>query len=646
MVGKMLRFAPLARRRIACSRVLVILISMIAAAAQASATVDVSIIGCADNVLTKGRVHLAHASISESGASHGRCAPLLRIRGLDGSSFDLAPIPIGGHDAYYLIPTGRLGYFELSVLSPCVNGGAQVKYKGSDGSREALPYAIVPPVQDIRKTDGFLIGVQGNVQSSSEDQIGVALLKKIGFNSVAMSYQWPWTEPGEGDSLFRERGEAFERVSAGFPPPELFYISGVPKWAADGAVGPPGDWGDSGRAFRVPPKDLMAYKQYISRAVGYIMDKYHYAPQRLYEIFWEPVAPWGWYGTDDDLVNMARVASSVIHDIDPRGKVLGPTLSHVRDIGLFKRLVKKGLLEYLDVLSFHIYSPPPFSVDDIANFVASVNAISMEAVGRKLPVISTESGFREEEVRGEVNQAASRAQSIVSFKGLGLIGTWLFYLTDYKAGPTFGIMNNLEPGLPYRPSAVSPKPSVPVIRAVAECLDEKSPVRRVKVGDWGIDGFEFVGSDGRLVYSLWSAGVVYMALPTGFEVADAYGNILERSRGATVAKIEGLPVCVKSRDRLSDEIDRVGGGSGGTVSVAGTYAGSRSGVYKGAETVVLPCPAAGMGATIRMNVSEQYPKGCTNGLAGRVAMIGFRGGGISRDLRLVGVQITKQEKAP
>ena len=74
--------------------------------------------------------------------------------------------------------------------------------------------------------------------------------------------------------------------------------------------------------------------------------------QHLYQITWEPHYPWGFKGTDEQLVHIYELVYKVIHDADPKAVVVGPAGSHFLN-EWHEALLKKGLGKYIDGFSIH-----------------------------------------------------------------------------------------------------------------------------------------------------------------------------------------------------------------------------------------------------------------------------------------------------
>src|SRR5690606_358021 len=79
--------------------------------------------------------------------------------------------------------------------------------------------------------------------------------------------------------------------------------------------------------------------------------------ERIYQITWEPMPPWGFKGNLRDLVRVYELAYPVIHETDPSAVVAGPTLGlhHREDIRATRDVFALGLAEHLDAYSSHPY---------------------------------------------------------------------------------------------------------------------------------------------------------------------------------------------------------------------------------------------------------------------------------------------------
>jgi hypothetical protein len=142
----------------------------------------------------------------------------------------------------------------------------------------------------------------------------------------------------------------------------------------------------------LPPQDMTEWEGYVRRVAERYRGRIKY-----YELMNEP------HFTEVDgrhskvhfpaatMVEMARIASRVIKQIDPEAKLVSMSPSGafggVRRVEAF---LKAGGGQYVDVLGFHFYAP---RAEEIPALVAALRKVMAEAGQSHLPIWNTESGF-------------------------------------------------------------------------------------------------------------------------------------------------------------------------------------------------------------------------------------------------------------
>ncbi len=447
----------------------------------------------------------------------------------------IASAPDANGTIRWSLPTQRMGYFEVRPAANSFSWPAL-------GSRPAdkLPFAVVDPIvpNPSRDYTTHFLSIQGSSNAASHNEPATPnVYRYMGLQAQPVDYGWYKLQPKAGDfssfDAYFAADKAPQQIRAAQTWP-YFYLSRPPVWAIDPALLTEKERAGNANS-RVPVRDLKEYEAYLERVVPYIAKNYAYLPYRVYELQWEPVIPWGWRGTNQDLVDMFAVAHRVIHKYDPNGRVAGPTLSSFGDIPQYEALLKLGLGRYIDVSGWHMYSGYPPENAGIPAALARIRALDLKYAGRELPLFGTEFGLPEAKAGGAENQAYGMTAALLMFRALGVSQHTLFYLTDYASEPGYGLFYNDIAGLPYAPNKISPKPAVPMLRAA---IDQVGAARGVGKLDYlGADvwGYAFADeSSGQLLTAIWDASGQNRAvsLDTGekrVQVVDAFGNREERA---------------------------------------------------------------------------------------------------------------------
>lgn len=469
------------------------------------------------------------------------------------------------------LPTDRQGYFEVRPLS----GNAEALIPRA-GSRPAgkLTYAVVSALDTIASDHGRyqFLSIQGSTRTFQRDGVDYpwGIYPYLGIQGFQIGYQWPHLQPnGPADDidayLAKDRLPKWVKEANYFP---FFNLTSFPGWAVDAARVPAkyktsAHWATG----RIPPKDLAAYEQYLRKTVGHIAKEYSQLPYREYEIMWEPSAPWGWWGTDSELVQVYAMAHRIIHEIDPQGRVAGPTGV---SLDRFKILMDAGLWKYLDVIAQHPYTSYPPEKGGIPQIVSQHIETMRQYSGRTVPFLGSEFGYPLSQCEGsELNQAYAMVNALLLFKAEGAQTHTLFYLSDYPGEPGYGLMYNLDlEKIAYGPANVSPRPVFPMIRAA---MDEIGRAKLVGNIDYlGADIFGYVYADGKsLIGVIWDATGTDRTISldsgaTTVEVGDCFDNrtALKTEGGKIPLKLSRSPLYVRglssqlfSADQMKSAID-------------------------------------------------------------------------------------------
>ncbi|AHF94785.1 hypothetical protein OPIT5_26870 [Opitutaceae bacterium TAV5] len=429
------------------------------------------------------------------------------------------------------VPTDRLGYFEIRPLS--TDAATIIPALGSRPAGR-LTLAVVEKINPDPShafTASFL-GIQGTTLIRQRDgqAYGWDAYPYLGIQSVGLGYQWgQWEADGPGTfekNIARDKQPRWVREQKFVP---WFHLNSIPMWAADPDRLPEKER-KSASTQRIPPRDWNQWQAWLEKLVPYLVKNYDYLPERVYEVMWEPVIPWGWYGTPEEIVKTFEIAHNVIHRLDPLGKVAGPTLASLGDTGYYETLLEAGLSRYLDIVSVHPYRGYPPEKSAIPDALQRIRSVTASRLGRELPVIGTEFGYPQEKTGSALDQGYALAASVLIFKGEHAAKHTLFYLADYALEAGYGMSYNLVSGLPFGPRKISPKPGVPMIRAAIDQVGNADSVGKLDYFGANILGYVFRDrADGTLLAALWDASganrrVDFDAGVPQAELVDAFGN--------------------------------------------------------------------------------------------------------------------------
>jgi len=198
---------------------------------------------------------------------------------------------------------------------------------------------------------------------------------------------WYGLEPEKGIWKFDALDRAVARAQDKHV--EVLYTLGYPaRWAAD--TGLFRKWNPG---YALPPRDMADWEEYVRRVASRYKGRI-----KFYELMNEPhftEVDGGWRSTRDfpvaTMVEMARIASRVIKQIDPEAKLVSMSpsglLNGVRRVDAF---LKAGGGNYIDVVGFHFYSNAPEQIPELVNALRKILARNGQS---QLDIWNTESGF-------------------------------------------------------------------------------------------------------------------------------------------------------------------------------------------------------------------------------------------------------------
>jgi len=136
-----------------------------------------------------------------------------------------------------------------------------------------------------------------------------------------------------------------------------------------------------------PPRDINQWRTYVRTVATRYKGRI-----RQYEIWNEPNLKMFWTGTVEQMLNLTREASEIIHSVDPNAIVVSPSATTVSGVTWLSEFLAMGGGRYVDVIGYHFYvmpQPPEAMVPLIQRVKQTMQD---HGVGAK-PLWNTETGW-------------------------------------------------------------------------------------------------------------------------------------------------------------------------------------------------------------------------------------------------------------
>ncbi len=324
--------------------------------------------------------------------------------------------------------------------------------------------------------------------------------------------RWNLPDPAKVRDSFRKRGVQFHCS-----------VFQAPRWA----TGAPAE---DRRWMRYPPRKWEDWEAFCRQAAR-LFPRMALPGPRVYELWPEPIYPWGWKGTTEQLAELYRRSARIIHETDPGAQVFGyiETGSRLR---LTRDLFALGAYEALDGFTTHAYQD---GAPEACGFVAELREfrLLMRERGREKPLWLTEQGW----TTGPGNMvdvhthAAWWARKVVQALSEGVQKYIGFYLVDYgsKGRPhadTYGLMYNLDPKVRFGPAWAAPKPAFCAYATLTRVLFKSRYVGELPRPRPTIRAYVFRRGEEPVVVAWDTAGANSYDLPAAVPVpvVDIMGN--------------------------------------------------------------------------------------------------------------------------
>ncbi|MDR3710968.1 MAG: sugar-binding protein [Capsulimonadaceae bacterium] len=462
------------------------------------------------------------------------------------ASIAVAASSDGTWNGEYAPPCDKLGFYRLF---PSLADGTTIS-KLFTRPNGYLTYAVVPDPSTRLDygEDGSLFGMNGRVAAGAGyivPYLGVRWL----FNDYSWDHREKW-HSGQFAQAIAAAKPRDEHYPAGdsvtydgkpWRTHALAMMRGVPDWASDPAVRGP----HQAPILPAAEDDYKAYCEAVAKDFEAIHPDEN---SRLYQITAEPIYPWGYKGTDRQLVRIYELAYPAIHKEDTRARILGPTDFALGgdDPAWTDRLLSAGLDNYLDGVSIDAYFPLPPERNGMIKAIDDLKDVIRKHLGHDLPLYETEQGYAtKEDPSKELLQAQGLIRQNLIYIGEGFKFSMTFSIADYSAEPGFGYYYNLHPGKDYVTDKISPKPVVPAYAAMTYLIDGHRPTERI---DWLAPtalGYSF-DHDGDIVLAVWDYGdkPSEVSIPVGTKQVTVYdwmGNATSVASPGGVLKITLTP---------------------------------------------------------------------------------------------------------
>lgn len=419
-------------------------------------------------------------------------------------------------------PANRLGFYRVYAR---LSDGVELAALGSR-AEGFLTYAVVhnPAKRKDYGVMGSRFGMQGGW-----GPWGYSVLALLGARWVLHpELDWKSNEPDHAGQFGPEQIERYvNEPKPGpwhtYPMPSLF---NCPAWACDKAT-------LTYETGTLTPAGEKAWAAYCKAAATAFSERYPDMSRHIYQITWEPIQPWGYKGTNKDLVRIYQIAYGALHAADPKAMVCGPTRGFYNndDPQATENLFQLGLGKYIDGYTVHDYYSITPEIDGMPKAIRTVKAIIKKYTGHDLPMFGTEQGWStQEDPAKDITQAQGLIRQSLIALGEGLSFNFGFYIMDYRMDGQkgYGYYYNLDPTVPFGPSKVCPKPIAPAYSAESFLLDGSTSDGAV---DWlgsGTWGYIFERDGGRILVLWRYAGAPSdVSVPTGekeVRVYDWMGN--------------------------------------------------------------------------------------------------------------------------
>jgi hypothetical protein len=244
------------------------------------------------------------------------------------------------------------------------------------------------------------------------------LVRKAGASWTRQMAFWRYLEPEPGKYRWELLDQGVRQSkAAGLK--LLLCFAQTPRWASTAPAGhaefrsyPPKNWAD-----------LARFAEAAARHFGSQVD--------AWEIWNEPVIPWGWKGSPEDVVTLHRVVHDAVIRAQPGATILGPCICQgtypLLRLKAFQTVLPLGILSHCQGLAIHPYREPwgpeyTFFAEELAQLqaFAQQRGLQQGLWITELGWSTSDYPFWPKRRVGELDQAAYLARSAVAAVAQGV----------------------------------------------------------------------------------------------------------------------------------------------------------------------------------------------------------------------------------
>jgi len=170
--------------------------------------------------------------------------------------------------------------------------------------------------------------------------------------------------------------------------PILLQLTYTPRWASSTPDAPTDVEAGNPPGLSGPPRDMEDWRIFVrtmaSRYKGRIHD---------WEIWNEPNRPQSWGGSVETMVEMTRVASRILREVDPHNRIVSPAPEETKGLAFLDKFLSEGGGQYVDVIGYHFYVSPQGSPEDMVILINKVKATMQKYGLSNKPLWDTEAGW-------------------------------------------------------------------------------------------------------------------------------------------------------------------------------------------------------------------------------------------------------------
>jgi hypothetical protein len=139
--------------------------------------------------------------------------------------------------------------------------------------------------------------------------------------------------------------------------------------------------------FAAEPRDITDWRTYVHTVAQRYKGKIE-----AYEIWNEPNLKQFWTGNVDQMLELTRQASEIIHSIDPHALIVSPSATQDAGTQWLAEFLAKGGGNFVDVIGYHFYVSPQPPEATVPLVAAVRHVMEKTGVGNK-PLWNTEIGW-------------------------------------------------------------------------------------------------------------------------------------------------------------------------------------------------------------------------------------------------------------